>query len=1413
LFHFVIDSRKKINTDRMMEKFAERYTIQNKDVFPSADTAFVLAFSIIMLNTDLHNPAIQEDRRMTKAGFRRQGEGIADGGNLPEEFLDGIYDRIKKTPISLKDDDKTWGVKPGGQDGSGDSTALGAMFGATPVEKRRQQAFHQEREDMVKASETLFQLSRRYHKGAAAAGGGAVGGAHPAAPSGGPEGVAAAGGGGLQQQQHQQLGQFRRLSVLSSGGSVIQDLGQFVKPMFDVAWGPIVGALSQCLESTSSSNQGELGGGSASAHGSLTSEEDLELVIECLETMMDAIHLSAILGMETARETLVNSLAKFTTLDAVREMKPRHVECVKALLKVAVRDGNYLCESWEPVLQCVSRLNRLAEYAANGGGDVDDPFFVNGLSGLPPAMASPVPAPPPAAVVASPSYADQVAKMMFGGGPSTIAQTPEAVRLVEESNASHLLAAVDSLSEQIDHIFENSAKLDSVAIQHFVTQLSAVAHLELHSGSTKTLRGWAGAGETGYGISGSTDSNNGGGGGAPLNAATAHTPRVFSLQKLVEVAALNMDIRPRLIWSNVWGVLSNHFTAAGLHPNPKVAMFAIDSLRQLSVKFLTKDELRDFSFQRLFLRPFEAIMRDSRDTDIRELVVMSVDSIVQARLLQLRSGWKTMFAVLSLGATDRKPAIAALAFACVRRLASDHFDLLVFDFTEVVNALLAFAQSPTSDTSTCLLALKLVRKCADRLGSGGVVASMAKLDPSLKEGERPTLHGRSTAIDDNQWQLWWPLLYGLSHIVGDSRVQVRNTALEALGGTLLSYGGGFSEETWRLVFKGVIFPVMESAWTDGSQQAQVASACPAHSPEIRVGDGSSFITSSARQVFAVCVDLFAAFPENADTLLHETLSLLTESICQEIETLSRIAATALLDLVLRFPPSAPESLWDMLCDGLSAVACRPLPRPLLGVSPEESAEVESNNNNNQQQAPPTPFNGAGAALSPVKADSDESTLDAGGVPVTPLPERDADGAAATLPGGSAAGAMEDNGEEPSAMGVESPLVRRSILTQLVVTLQMQDVLRAVLEAHYLDLQGRHLKTLLDSLLSTATTARQFHAEVDLRHGLRHAKLMRFPGPSVGGPPEPLPHLLEQETKAYGVLLDTLGRFLAIATTRRPLLTQGGGGGGKGGAAPLTLTHTPSMRSPMVSVAAAKNNALAVAPATAASWVPNVRAHGFIFRRRQGNGQGGAGAEEGGDEEEDDEDEAEGEARVFAYSVTPLDEAHYFSAGLLLGALAEGTSATAVAVKAGDLLVTPWPRGGPLDVFDSASFAAAYVSVEPRKHTTAAAVPGMASASAGGAGTGGDNEQPLSFGPFAGSRLTYVFQLVLDEYALKDGRAAMARSRAATAGDPTGEVVSLQAETSSLTPVRWLISALLFKHALLTVLNFCCCCFISLSFKS
>lgn len=45
--------------DRIMEKFAERYCKCNPKVFTSADTAYVLAYSVILLNTDAHNPMVK----------------------------------------------------------------------------------------------------------------------------------------------------------------------------------------------------------------------------------------------------------------------------------------------------------------------------------------------------------------------------------------------------------------------------------------------------------------------------------------------------------------------------------------------------------------------------------------------------------------------------------------------------------------------------------------------------------------------------------------------------------------------------------------------------------------------------------------------------------------------------------------------------------------------------------------------------------------------------------------------------------------------------------------------------------------------------------------------------------------------------------------------------------------------------------------------------------------------------------------------------------------------------------------------------------------------------------------------------------------------------------------------------------
>lgn len=76
-------------------------------------------------------------------------------------------------------------------------------------------------------------------------------------------------------------------------------------------------------------------------------------------------------------------------------------------------------------------------------------------------------------------------------------------------------------------------------------------------------------------------------------------------------------------------MLASHFISAGSHHDEKVAMYAIDSLRQLGMKYLERPELANFTFQNDILKPFVVLMRNSRSETIRGLIV---DCIVQVCL-------------------------------------------------------------------------------------------------------------------------------------------------------------------------------------------------------------------------------------------------------------------------------------------------------------------------------------------------------------------------------------------------------------------------------------------------------------------------------------------------------------------------------------------------------------------------------------------------------------------------------------------------------------------------------------------------------------------------------------------------------------------------------------------------------------
>lgn len=95
--------------DRIMEKFADRYWFvfcnaseTNPDVFAKADTAYTLAYSVIMLNTDQHSSKIRH--RMDKAAFIKNNRGINDNANLPDEYLGAIFDEISGNEIVMEEE-------------------------------------------------------------------------------------------------------------------------------------------------------------------------------------------------------------------------------------------------------------------------------------------------------------------------------------------------------------------------------------------------------------------------------------------------------------------------------------------------------------------------------------------------------------------------------------------------------------------------------------------------------------------------------------------------------------------------------------------------------------------------------------------------------------------------------------------------------------------------------------------------------------------------------------------------------------------------------------------------------------------------------------------------------------------------------------------------------------------------------------------------------------------------------------------------------------------------------------------------------------------------------------------------------------------------------------------------------------
>ncbi|XP_027335735.1 brefeldin A-inhibited guanine nucleotide-exchange protein 2 isoform X2 [Abrus precatorius] len=802
--------------DRIMEKFAERYCKCNPKAFSSADTAYVLAYSVIMLNTDAHNPMVKN--KMSADDFIRNNRGIDDGKDLPEEYLRSLFERISRNEIKMKESD----VTPQQKQAVNPNRLLGLDSILNIVIRKRGEESMETSDDLIRHMQEQFKEKAR-----------------------------------------------KTESVYYAATDVV-----ILRFMVEVCWAPMLAAFSVPLD-----------------------QSDDETVISlCLEGFRYAIHVTSAMSMKTHRDAFVTSLAKFTSLHSPADIKQKNVDAIKAIVAIADEDGNYLQEAWEHILTCVSRFEHL--HLLGEGAPPDATFFAfpqNDSEKTKQAKSTILP------VLKKKGHGrmQYAAATLMRGSYDSAGIGSNVSGAVTSEQVNHIVSNLNMLeqvgSSEMNRIFTRSQKLNSEAIIDFVKALCKVSMEELRSPSD---------------------------------------PRVFSLTKIVEIAHYNMN-RIRLVWSSIWHVLSDFFVTIGCSPNLSIAIFAMDSLRQLSMKFLEREELANYNFQNEFMKPFVIVMRKSSAVEIRELIIRCVSQMVLSRVNNVKSGWKSMFMVFTTAAYDDHKNIVLLAFEIIEKIIRDYFPYITetetTTFTDCVNCLIAFTNSRFNQEIS-LNAIAFLRFCATKLAEGDLGSSARNKDkevsgkipsPSPRTGKEGKQDNGEVTDKDDHLYFWFPLLAGLSELSFDPRPEIRKSALEILFETLRNHGHLFSLPLWERVFESVLFPIF-----DYVRHAIDPSGSSTPVNEVETDgelDQDAWLYETCTLALQLVVDLFVNFYNTVNPLLRKVLMLLVSFIKRPHQSLAGIGIAAFVRLMSNAGELFSDEKWLEVVFSLKEAANATLP--------------------------------------------------------------------------------------------------------------------------------------------------------------------------------------------------------------------------------------------------------------------------------------------------------------------------------------------------------------------------------------------------------------------------------------------------------------------------------------------------------
>uniref|UniRef100_A0A663MSC2 ADP ribosylation factor guanine nucleotide exchange factor 1 n=1 Tax=Athene cunicularia TaxID=194338 RepID=A0A663MSC2_ATHCN len=554
--------------------------------------------------------------------------------------------------------------------------------------------------------------------------------------------------------------------------------------------------------------------------------DDTEVASLCLEGIRCAIRIACIFNIQLERDAYVQALARFTLLtvsSGITEMKQKNIDTIKTLITVAHTDGNYLGNSWHEILKCISQLE-LAQLIGTGVKPRYISGTVRGREGSFTGTKDQAP--------------DEFVGLGLVGGNVDWKQIASIQESIGETSSQSVVVAVD-------RIFTGSTRLDGNAIVDFVRWLCAVSMDELLS---------------------------------------ATHPRMFSLQKIVEISYYNMG-RIRLQWSRIWEVIGDHFNKVGCNPNEDVAIFAVDSLRQLSMKFLEK----------------EAVDGRMMSPTIRDMVVRCIAQMVNSQAANIRSGWKNIFSVFHLAASDQDESIVELAFQTTGHIVTivfeKHFPATIDSFQDAVKCLSEFAcNAAFPDTS--MEAIRLIRHCAKYVS------------------DRPqeyTSDDMNVAPEDRVWvRGWFPILFELSCIINRCKLDVRTRGLTVMFEIMKTYGHTYEKHWWQDLFR-IVFRIFDNMKL----------------PEQQTEKAEWMTTTCNHALYAIC-DVFTQYLEVlSDVLLDDIFAQLYWCVQQDNEQLARSGTNCLENVVILNGEKFTLEIWDKTCTCMLDIFKTTIPHALL----------------------------------------------------------------------------------------------------------------------------------------------------------------------------------------------------------------------------------------------------------------------------------------------------------------------------------------------------------------------------------------------------------------------------------------------------------------------------------------------------